>query len=92
MAQSKDIMLYGLTTCAYCRKAKEFIEKLGLKFTYIEVDALSGDERKQTVSAVRSVNPQVSFPTIILTAPDGQQDVFVGLDEEAEDALEAVTK
>jgi glutaredoxin len=41
------------------------------------VDKLEGDERKQTIEAVKKHNPAVSFPTIVIG-----DDVVVGFNKD----------
>jgi glutaredoxin len=71
------VLVYGLSTCGWCRKAKEMLEQREVAFEYVFVDQLAGDERTATMDAVRALNPRGSFPTIKVDA-----EVVVGFDEE----------
>ena len=42
-----DVMLYALSTCAWCRKTKELLRKLGVEFRYIDIDLLEGEEKEK---------------------------------------------
>lgn len=59
-------VFYGLSTCAWCKRTRRFLEDLGIAFDYIYVDLLSGQERKEAEAQVRGWNPRVSFPTIVV--------------------------
>ncbi len=59
------IMLYALSTCIWCRKTKELLEKLGVEFDYIYVDLLEGKEKDRIKKEVMEWNPACSFPTIV---------------------------
>ena len=37
------ILLYSLSTCIWCRKTKELLERLGVSYDYIFVDLLDDD-------------------------------------------------
>jgi glutaredoxin len=63
---SHSIVLYGLSTCVWCRKMKEFLEREGVVFEVVHVDELSGAQRDAAVSEVRKWNPAVSFPTVVI--------------------------
>ena len=67
------VKLYALSTCSHCRNAKEFLNKNNVEYDMTEVDKLTGDERRQTIEQVRQLNPECSFPTLII---DGR--VIVG--------------
>ncbi len=59
------IMLYALSTCIWCRKTKELLEKLGVEFDYIYVDLLEGADKEKIRKEVEKWNPACSFPTIV---------------------------
>jgi len=65
-APSRKIVMYGLSTCVWCRKMKEFLEREGIVFEVVYVDELSGSHRDAAVSEVRKWNPAVSFPTVVI--------------------------
>jgi glutaredoxin len=69
--------MYTLSTCHHCRAAKKLVASLGVEFEFTDVDLLAGAEREATLAEVRRLNPQCSFPTILI----GNQ-VIVGNNEE----------
>ncbi len=60
------VVFYGLSTCVWCKRTRQFLEDQGITFDYIYVDLLSGHEREDVVAQVRRWNPSVSFPTIVV--------------------------
>ncbi len=71
------VTLYALSTCGWCRKTKELLQKNGIEYQFIDVDLTTGQEREEIVNQVRQFNPRSSYPTIII---DDQ--VVIGYDEE----------
>lgn len=63
--QDKHVTVYALSTCIHCRKTKEFLDECGVEYDCIHVDKLEGDERKDTIAAIKEHNPAVSFPTVV---------------------------
>jgi len=65
---NRKITLYALSTCTHCHNVGTLLEELlGPKgFTHIYVDRLSGDERNITMRALRTKNPEMSFPTTVI--------------------------
>ena len=57
---------YGLSTCIWCRRTRQFLEEQGVAFDYIYVDLLRGQEREEAVTQIRRWNPATSFPTIVI--------------------------
>lgn len=62
------VMMYGLSTCVWCKKTKKFLTDLGVEFDYVFVDRLEGDEEKEAIEEVRRFNPSTSFPTTIINS------------------------
>ena len=60
------IMLYALSTCGWCKKTKEFLDKLGVAYSYIYVDHLEGDDKSETMDEVKHWNPRGTFPTLVI--------------------------
>nr|WP_255680103.1 glutaredoxin family protein [Methanosarcina sp. DH2] len=60
------VVMYGLSTCVWCKKTKKLLTDLGVDFEYVYVDRLEGDEEDDAVEEVRRFNPSVSFPTTII--------------------------
>lgn len=83
-APSRNIVMYGLSTCVWCGKMKEFLEREGVVFEVVYVDELSGADRDAAVSEVRKWNPAVSFPTVVI---DGVRSVNGYRPDEVKEAL-----
>ena len=60
------IILYALSTCQWCRMTRDLLSSLGVKYDYAYVDLLKGKDRDQAVNEVKSHNPSVSFPTVVI--------------------------
>jgi glutaredoxin-like protein NrdH len=59
-------MLYALSTCAWCKKTKAFLDDNGVQYDYVYVDLLTGDEKEQVLDEVRKWNPRCTFPTVVV--------------------------
>ncbi len=78
-----DVKIFSLSTCSHCRATKKFIDDCTIKYEFVDVDLLKGDERKAIIEDVKKFNPRCSFPTIII----GEK-VIVGFKEkEIKEAL-----
>ncbi len=62
----KPVKVYSLSTCGHCRQAKKFLSECEIKYEFVDVDQLKGDERAAILEDVRDFNPRCSFPTIII--------------------------
>ena len=71
------VKMYALSTCHHCKAAKKFLTGCGVAFEFTDVDLLTGAERAAILDEVRRLNPECSFPTIVIG-----DTVVVGNDEE----------
>ncbi len=78
-----DIKIYTLSTCGWCKKAKAFLNDSGVKYAYIDVDKLEGNETDAVRKEQMKFNPNGSFPTIVVN----DKDCIIGYDEDALRAL-----
>lgn len=85
--ESSAITLYALLTCVHCRAVKKLLSDRRLDFKTIYVDLLLGEDRSDTLRALKRINPSVSFPTLSVG-----QTVIVGFKkEEIEAVLDALS-
>lgn len=61
-----DVLFYGLSTCVWCRRTRQFLEDMDVQFRYVYVDLLQGDDRSHSIAEVRRWNKAGSFPTVII--------------------------
>lgn len=63
---TKKVVLYSLSTCAYCQAIKKMLNDLNISFHCVEADDLAAEERKQAIKDLRKINPKCSFPTVVV--------------------------
>jgi len=73
------VIMYGLSTCVWCKKTRQLITDLGVDFDYVYVDLLGGDEEEKAIREVKRFNPSVSFPTVVIN----DERSILGFDEQA---------
>ena len=73
---TKKVKVFSLSTCSHCKSAKKLLSECTIKYDFVDVDLLEGEERKAILEDVKKFNPKCSFPTIII----GDQ-VIVGYKE-----------
>jgi glutaredoxin len=61
-----NVKLYTLSTCSHCKSTKKLLNECTVKYEFVDVDLLEGDERKAILADVKKFNPKCSFPTIII--------------------------
>ena len=62
----KPVKIYTLSTCSHCKSTKKLLNDCKIKYEFIDVDLLMGEERAAIIEDVKKWNPRCSFPTIII--------------------------
>jgi glutaredoxin len=84
-----DVKVFALSTCPWCKKAKQLLSDMGVEYSFMDVDLLAGDERQKALGEVKKWNPSVSFPTIVIN----NSKAIVGFKEtEIKEALKETLK
>lgn len=63
---SLPVKIYSLSTCSHCKATKQLLSDCIVKYDFVDVDLLQGEERKAILEDVKKLNPNCSFPTIII--------------------------
>jgi len=61
-----QVKVFSLSTCSHCKSAKKLLNECTIKYEFVDVDLLEGEERKAILEDVKKFNPKCSFPTIII--------------------------
>jgi glutaredoxin len=67
------VKLWALSTCPWCRKAKQWLTAKGVDFEFVDVDLLADDTYDATIAELKTLANSRAFPIVRI----GDQ-VFVG--------------
>jgi len=73
-----DLLLFALSTCGWCRKARNFLDGNSFAYRYVYVDLLEGDTQKEVFEEMKGRNPRKTFPTLVID----EDEVLAGFNEE----------
>ncbi len=73
-----DIKLFALSTCIWCRKTRRLLEELGVEYSYVYVDLLEPDAKKETLEELIKWNADCSYPTLLLN----NRECIIGFEED----------
>ena len=75
----KDICVYALSTCGFCRRALQFLRDSECKFKYIYVDKLPYETKQELKAQLKDkYEKRVVFPYCVID----NKDVLVGFVED----------
>ena len=79
----KPIKIFTLSTCSHCRATKKLLNECAVTYEFIDVDLVSDDKRTAVLEEVKKLNPECTFPTIII----GDKVIIGFLEREIRQAL-----
>ena len=60
------VILYALSTCAWCRMTKQFLKDNNVEYEYIDVDLCEEEDKQKIREHIQSKGGPLSYPTIIV--------------------------
>jgi glutaredoxin-like protein NrdH len=60
------VVLYALSTCAWCKMTKQFLKDNDVEFEYVNVDLCEEDDKQKIRQHIQSKGGPLSYPTIIV--------------------------
>jgi glutaredoxin-like protein NrdH len=60
------VLLYAISTCVWCRRAKKFLTENNIEYEYVDVDLCSKEDREKIRETIMSRGGRLSYPTVIV--------------------------
>jgi glutaredoxin-like protein NrdH len=61
-----SVVVYALSTCAWCRMTKQFLKDNDVEYEYIDVDLCQEEDKQKIREHIQSKGGPLSYPTIIV--------------------------
>lgn len=64
---SREVSIYTLSTCMWCKKCKAYLKDRDIKYKYIDLDSLSSDQKSKILSYLREkYKPdRIAYPFLV---------------------------
>jgi glutaredoxin-like protein NrdH len=60
------VLLYAISTCAWCNLTKQFLRDNKIEYEYVDVDLCSEKDRERVRRDILNRGGDLSYPTIII--------------------------
>jgi glutaredoxin-like protein NrdH len=60
------VLLYALSTCAWCKKTKKFLKENDIEYEYVDVDLTNDEDHEKIREDLINRGSEPSYPTIIV--------------------------
>lgn len=63
---AREVFLYALSTCPWCRKAKQWFADNQVPFDYVDVDLLQGPAQDAAAEKAHELSGARRFPVVVI--------------------------
>jgi len=60
------VLVYALSTCAWCKLTKQFLKGNSVEFQYVDVDLCKDEDKEKVREDILDRGGSLSYPTIII--------------------------
>ena len=60
------VLLYALSTCAWCKKTKKFLNENDVEYEYVDVDLVNDEDHEKIRQDIINRGSEPTYPTIIV--------------------------
>lgn len=60
------VILYALSTCAWCKLTKQFLKDNDIEYEYVDVDLCEEEDKQKIRQHIQSKGGPLSYPTVIV--------------------------
>ncbi len=60
------VLLYALSTCAWCKKTKKFLNENDVEYEYVDVDLANDEDHEKIRQDIINRGSEPTYPTIIV--------------------------
>jgi len=78
------VVVYSLSTCAWCKVLKEFLGENGIEYEYIDIDNTDEETREKVIDDIQDRGGRLAYPTTII---DGRILICGFLEDRLREAL-----
>jgi len=64
--EGNKVTMFSFTTCPFCRRAKDFLDAEGIRYSVMELDELPGNEGNEIRAALGRKTQRTSVPSIFI--------------------------
>lgn len=64
--QKRQVVLFALSTCIWCRKTRNWLEQKGVEFKLHHMDLLTGAEKQAALDEMNRHVERIAYPVVVI--------------------------
>ncbi|MGD0159707.1 MAG: glutaredoxin family protein [Candidatus Bathyarchaeia archaeon] len=64
--KTHKVLIYAISTCAWCKMTKEFLKENDIEYEYVDVDLANDEDHEKIRNEITRLGGSPTYPTIIV--------------------------
>jgi glutaredoxin-like protein NrdH len=64
--KTHKVLMYAISTCAWCKMTKEFLKENDIEYEYVDVDLANDEDHEKIRNEITRLGAPPSYPTLIV--------------------------
>lgn len=60
------VLVYAISTCGWCKRAKNFLNENNVEYEFIDIDLANNDDKETIKKDITSRGGPLAYPTLII--------------------------
>ena len=60
------VLLYAISTCGWCKRAKNFLNENSVQYEYLDIDTCNSEDKNKSMNDILNRGGRLAYPTIIV--------------------------
>jgi glutaredoxin len=60
------VLVYAISTCGWCKRAKKFLKDNDIEYEYVDIDLVTDDDKETINHDIRKRGGPLAYPTLII--------------------------
>lgn len=60
------VLLYAISTCGWCKRAKAFLNENSVQYEYLDIDTCNSEDQNKSMNDILNRGGRLAYPTIIV--------------------------
>lgn len=64
--KTHKVLVYAISTCAWCKMTKEFLKENDIEYEYVDVDLANDEDHEKIRNEITRLGASPTYPTLIV--------------------------
>ena len=61
-----QVLMYAISTCGWCKRAKKFLNDNDVQYEYIDIDLIKNEDKEKIKQDITNRGGPLAYPTLII--------------------------